>query len=150
MNRHLCPKMALSNTWIATRRPLRSVRCTIGQWRMRGSRMEVIGGMWWWKMRSLVMLRSMGAYLVVATGKNSQGFIPDFTRLEEFKGVLIHSSEYESGKCFTGKDVLVVGCGNSSMEIATICQAGMLILPLLSAARYVTFVPFLFIFICVF
>ncbi|KAM7507831.1 hypothetical protein LguiA_018284 [Lonicera macranthoides] len=60
----------------------------------------------------------VGEYLVVATGEKSQGFIPNFTGLEEFKGEGIHSSEYESGKCFTDKDVLVVGCGNSGMEIA--------------------------------
>ncbi|KAM7507822.1 hypothetical protein LguiA_018275 [Lonicera macranthoides] len=60
----------------------------------------------------------VGAYLVVATGDNSQGFIPDFTGLDDFKGEVIHSSEYESGKCFTNKNVLVVGCGNSGMEIA--------------------------------
>ncbi|KAM7507825.1 hypothetical protein LguiA_018278 [Lonicera macranthoides] len=60
----------------------------------------------------------VGIYLVVASGENNEGFIPNFTGLDEFKGKVIHSSEYESGKCFIGKDVLVVGYGNSGVEIA--------------------------------
>lgn len=60
----------------------------------------------------------VGIYLVVATGENNEGFIPNFIGLDEFKGKVIHSGEYESGKCFIGKDVLVVGYGNSGVEIA--------------------------------
>nr|DAD39881.1 TPA_asm: hypothetical protein HUJ06_014204 [Nelumbo nucifera] len=50
----------------------------------------------------------LAMFLVVATGENSQGYIPDF----------IHSSQYKSGREYVGKDVLVVGSGNSGMEIA--------------------------------
>ncbi|KAI3695852.1 hypothetical protein L1987_78854 [Smallanthus sonchifolius] len=57
-------------------------------------------------------------FLVVATGENSQGFIPNVYGLDSFKGLVIHSSEYENGKKFGNKDVLVVGAGNSGMEIA--------------------------------
>ncbi|CAN1307402.1 Probable indole-3-pyruvate monooxygenase YUCCA11 [Linum perenne] len=49
----------------------------------------------------------LGKYLVVATGENS-----------EFNGEIIHSNQYRNGERFKGKDVLVVGCGNSGMEIA--------------------------------
>lgn len=59
-----------------------------------------------------------GRFLVVATGENSEGFVPDVVGLEDFGGEVVHSSEYGNGKRYEGKDVLVVGCGNSGMEIA--------------------------------
>ncbi|KAI3783646.1 hypothetical protein L1987_42732 [Smallanthus sonchifolius] len=46
-------------------------------------------------------------FLVVATGENSQGFILNVYGLDSFKGLAIHSSEYENGKKFVDKDVLV-------------------------------------------
>ncbi|XP_058223695.1 probable indole-3-pyruvate monooxygenase YUCCA11 [Rhododendron vialii] len=59
-----------------------------------------------------------GRFLVVATGENSEGFVPEVVGLEDFGGEVVHSSEYGNGKRYEGKDVLVVGCGNSGMEIA--------------------------------
>uniref|UniRef100_A0ACD5UJY7 Uncharacterized protein n=1 Tax=Avena sativa TaxID=4498 RepID=A0ACD5UJY7_AVESA len=38
--------------------------------------------------------------------------------LDSFPGEAIHSSRYKSGKRFFGKSVLVIGSGNSGMEIA--------------------------------
>ncbi|KAG2303481.1 hypothetical protein Bca4012_062236 [Brassica carinata] len=58
-------------------------------------------------------------YLVVATGENSEGVIPEIRGLaESFEGEYSHSSEYKNGEKFAGKHVLVVGSGNSGMEIA--------------------------------
>ncbi|XP_016504886.1 putative indole-3-pyruvate monooxygenase YUCCA11 [Nicotiana tabacum] len=57
-------------------------------------------------------------FLVVATGENGEGFIPKIEGLDGFGGTIMHSSEYGKCKNFEGKDVLVVGCGNSGMEIA--------------------------------
>ncbi|KGN62223.2 hypothetical protein Csa_006346 [Cucumis sativus] len=57
-------------------------------------------------------------FLVVASGENSVGHVPEVTGLDTFEGEIVHSSKYKSGKAFEGKDVLVVGCGNSGMEIA--------------------------------
>ncbi|GLJ25831.1 hypothetical protein SUGI_0494780 [Cryptomeria japonica] len=59
-----------------------------------------------------------GRFLVVATGENSEKFVPDLPGIERFEGIVVHSSEYKSGEEFNGKKVLVVGCGNSGMEIA--------------------------------
>jgi indole-3-pyruvate monooxygenase len=59
-----------------------------------------------------------GKFLVVATGENSEGFIPNIPGLHSLDGDYIHSSKYANGKSFKEKDVLVVGCGNSGMEIA--------------------------------
>ncbi|XP_047072521.1 probable indole-3-pyruvate monooxygenase YUCCA10 [Lolium rigidum] len=60
----------------------------------------------------------MAKFLVVASGENSAANIPMIPGLEGFPGVAIHSSNYKSGTQYSGKNVLVVGCGNSGMEIA--------------------------------
>ena len=59
-----------------------------------------------------------GRFLVVATGEASEVFIPKVDGLSEFKGEVIHSTEYKSGEAYENKKVLVVGAGNSGMEIA--------------------------------
>ncbi|KAI5411164.1 hypothetical protein KIW84_056344 [Lathyrus oleraceus] len=57
-------------------------------------------------------------FLVIASGENSEGFIPNLSGLEKFEGEVVHSKYYKSGSKYKSKDVLVVGCGNSGMEIA--------------------------------
>ncbi|MGH2971731.1 MAG: flavin-containing monooxygenase [Gaiellaceae bacterium] len=57
--------------------------------------------------------------VIVATGYNGAPFIPDWPGREEFAGELIHSSEYRNPTPYRGRDVLVVGAGNSGAEIAT-------------------------------
>ncbi|XP_002966982.2 indole-3-pyruvate monooxygenase YUCCA6 [Selaginella moellendorffii] len=59
-------------------------------------------------------------WLVVATGENGAERIPEDLRpgLDRFQGTVLHSSQYRNGKPFKGQRVLVVGCGNSGMEIA--------------------------------
>ncbi|KAJ0797120.1 putative indole-3-pyruvate monooxygenase [Helianthus annuus] len=52
-------------------------------------------------------------------------FILNVYVLDSFKGLIIRSSEYENGKKFRDKDVLVVGARYSSMEIAyDLCNWG--------------------------
>ncbi|KAK8969350.1 putative indole-3-pyruvate monooxygenase YUCCA10 [Platanthera guangdongensis] len=60
----------------------------------------------------------VGGFLVVATGENSEPHVPKVDGLEEFAGEVLHSSEYKCGEKYGGKKVLVVGSGNSGMEIA--------------------------------
>ncbi|KAJ4818234.1 hypothetical protein LUZ62_030800 [Rhynchospora pubera] len=57
-------------------------------------------------------------FLVVATGENSEGYIPQIPGLDRFQGEVIHSFFYKSGERYNAKRVLVVGSGNSGMEIA--------------------------------
>ncbi|KAM5568992.1 putative indole-3-pyruvate monooxygenase YUCCA10 [Rosa sericea] len=57
-------------------------------------------------------------FLVVATGENSQAIIPELPGLETFNGKVIHASDYKCGASFKDKSVLVIGCGNSGMEIS--------------------------------
>ncbi|KAH7682438.1 Indole-3-pyruvate monooxygenase protein [Dioscorea alata] len=57
-------------------------------------------------------------WLIVATGENADAVMPHINGMEEFKGPIIHTSAYRSGDAFSGKKVLVVGCGNSGMEVS--------------------------------
>lgn len=57
-------------------------------------------------------------FVVVATGENGEGYIPKVKGMDEFKGVYMHSSKYLNGRDWYDKNVLVVGAGNSGMEIA--------------------------------
>ncbi|KVH90330.1 FAD-dependent pyridine nucleotide-disulfide oxidoreductase [Cynara cardunculus var. scolymus] len=57
-------------------------------------------------------------WLVVATGENAEALVPEIPGLETFEGPLLHASEYKNGYEFKDKRVLVVGCGNSGMEIS--------------------------------
>lgn len=59
-----------------------------------------------------------GRFLVVATGETSDEFVPEVEGLESFNGEIIHSTLYKNGEKYRGKNVLVVGSGNSGMEIA--------------------------------
>ncbi|KAA8534985.1 hypothetical protein F0562_029988 [Nyssa sinensis] len=56
-------------------------------------------------------------WLIVATGENAEEIVPKIEGLNEFVGSKIHTSSYKSGESFRGKNVLVVGCGNSGMEV---------------------------------
>ena len=61
-------------------------------------------------------------WLVVASGENSEAFWPNdilsLGLLDRFQGRVMHSCHYKNGKCFINKKVLVIGAGNSGMEIA--------------------------------
>ncbi|XP_004247953.2 probable indole-3-pyruvate monooxygenase YUCCA10 [Solanum lycopersicum] len=57
-------------------------------------------------------------FLILATGENNLGYIPKMVGIENFEGKIIHSSDYRSGEKYKDKKVLVVGSGNSGMEIA--------------------------------
>ncbi|KAK1676995.1 hypothetical protein QYE76_037843 [Lolium multiflorum] len=69
----------------------------------------------------------IGRWLVVATGENAESVVPDIPGLGEFAGEVAHVSEYKSGDKYKGKSVLVVGCGNSGMEVSLdLCDHGAL------------------------
>lgn len=57
-------------------------------------------------------------FVIVATGRNHKPKMPEFPGLGSFKGTVLHSSAYKNGKEYEGKNVLVVGFGNSGCEQA--------------------------------
>lgn len=62
--------------------------------------------------------------VVVATGYNHTARIPVWPGRESFQGDLLHASRYRNAKPYEGKDVLVVGAGNTGAEIAADLAAG--------------------------
>lgn len=67
---------------------------------------------------SLKVVRYLARSVVVATGENGDPYMPNFFGEENFTGEISHSMTYRSGAKYEGKKVLVVGVGNTGMEIA--------------------------------
>ncbi|RLN30914.1 hypothetical protein C2845_PM05G16600 [Panicum miliaceum] len=65
-------------------------------------------------------------WLVVATGENAEPAWPEGVEgMNGYRGVVMHTSSYKKGDEFRGKNVLVVGCGNSGMEVSLdLCNNG--------------------------
>lgn len=83
---------------------------------------EYDGAVGFWRVRTKGKRGGSGAeyvcrWLVVATGENAEPVVPAVDWMEEFAGQVVHTSVYKSGEAFGGKKVLVVGCGNSGMEV---------------------------------
>ncbi|GMI95044.1 YUCCA6 [Hibiscus trionum] len=85
------------------------------------SKAEYDGTMGFWLVRSVGKKGEATEYvcrwLVVATGENAEALTPEMEGMGEFSGDVRHTSSYKSGEEFRGKRVLVVGCGNSGMEV---------------------------------
>ncbi|XP_020574968.1 indole-3-pyruvate monooxygenase YUCCA2-like [Phalaenopsis equestris] len=83
----------------------------------------------YWRVRTEAMGRRreyMSRWLVAATGENAEEVLPDIAgMMTEFNGEVVHTSGYRSGEVYKGKKVLVVGCGNSGMEVSLdLCNCG--------------------------
>ncbi|NBM19008.1 NAD(P)/FAD-dependent oxidoreductase [Streptomyces sp. GC420] len=59
-----------------------------------------------------------GSAVVVATGFNHTPRLPDWPGREDFGGELLHAADYRNPAPYAGRDVLVVGLGNTGAEIA--------------------------------
>ncbi|OEL19290.1 putative indole-3-pyruvate monooxygenase YUCCA1 [Dichanthelium oligosanthes] len=67
----------------------------------------------------------LARWLVVATGENAVPRRPEFPGAAQFEGRVTHTCDYKSGEEFSGRKVLVVGCGNSGMEVSLdLCRHG--------------------------
>ncbi|PON80782.1 Flavin monooxygenase-like enzyme [Parasponia andersonii] len=73
-----------------------------GKWAVRASSGEV------WAAR----------FLVVASGETAHPHTPRVDGLDRFDGKVLHSTQYKSGEDFRNDAVLVVGSGNSGMEVS--------------------------------
>ncbi|MGW6460460.1 flavin-containing monooxygenase, partial [Streptomyces sp. NPDC055078] len=62
--------------------------------------------------------------LVVAPGVTWHPNVPELAGQDTFTGRLMHSSEYYDTSAFAGRRVLVVGAGNSGVDIACDAAAG--------------------------
>ena len=56
--------------------------------------------------------------VVIATGYNHTPRMPDWPGRDTYTGTLLHAAEYREPSPYAGRDVLVVGVGNTGAEIA--------------------------------
>ncbi|MDX1658404.1 MAG: NAD(P)/FAD-dependent oxidoreductase [Nitriliruptorales bacterium] len=56
--------------------------------------------------------------VVIATGYNHTARLPDWPGQRDFPGEFLHAREYKNATPYVGRDVLVVGTGNTGAEIA--------------------------------
>lgn len=57
-------------------------------------------------------------YAVIATGYDAVPSTPDWPGRESFAGELIHASEFRAAAPYRGRDVLIVGAGNTGIDVA--------------------------------
>ncbi|WP_055716270.1 flavin-containing monooxygenase [Streptomyces torulosus] len=71
-----------------------------------------------WLLRATGGRELTAGAVVVATGYNHTPNIPDWPGRDTFTGDLSHASAYRNPEPYAGRDVLVVGIGNTGAEIA--------------------------------
>ncbi|MFE4536535.1 flavin-containing monooxygenase [Streptomyces scopuliridis] len=71
-----------------------------------------------WLLRATGGRELTGRAVVVATGYNHTPRLPSWPGRESYDGELVHAGEYRDARPYAGKDVLVVGVGNTGAEIA--------------------------------
>ncbi|MHA5050801.1 flavin-containing monooxygenase [Streptomyces sp. SD15] len=82
------------------------------------SRIEPAPGGDGWLLRASGGRELTGSAVVVATGFNHTPHLPDWADRDTFTGELLHAAHYRNPAPYTGRDVLVVGVGNTGAEIA--------------------------------
>ncbi|WP_437075152.1 flavin-containing monooxygenase [Streptomyces sp. enrichment culture] len=71
-----------------------------------------------WLLHATGGRRLTGAAVVVATGHNHTPRIPDWPGRDTYPGDFLHACRYRNAEPYAGRDVLVVGVGNTGAEIA--------------------------------
>jgi putative flavoprotein involved in K+ transport len=62
--------------------------------------------------------------VVVATGYEHTPWLPPWPGLDSYEGELIHGSQYRNAEAYAGRDVLVVGTGNTGAEVVVDLDEG--------------------------
>ena len=57
-------------------------------------------------------------HVVLATGVSGIPSMPEIAGLKDFRGTVMHSSQYDDGENWKGKRAIVIGTGNSGHDIA--------------------------------
>ncbi|MEV7618438.1 NAD(P)/FAD-dependent oxidoreductase [Streptomyces sp. NPDC089799] len=71
-----------------------------------------------WELHATGGRRLAARAVVVATGFNHTPHLPDWPGAADYTGELLHAAEYRNAAPFAGRDVLVVGTGNTGAEMA--------------------------------
>ncbi|MET8854731.1 NAD(P)/FAD-dependent oxidoreductase [Streptomyces sp. NPDC004579] len=82
------------------------------------SRVEPAPGGDGWLLHATGGRELTGSAVVVATGYNHTPRVPDWPGRDTYTGELLHAGEYRNPAPYAGRDVLVVGIGNTGAEIA--------------------------------
>jgi putative flavoprotein involved in K+ transport len=82
------------------------------------SRIEPAPGGDGWLLHATGGRELTGSAVVVATGYNHTPRVPDWTGRDAYTGELLHAGAYRNPAPYKGRDVLVVGVGNTGAEIA--------------------------------
>jgi putative flavoprotein involved in K+ transport len=82
------------------------------------SRVEPAPGGDGWLLHATGGRELTGSAVVVATGHNHTPHLPDWSGRDAYTGELLHAGDYRNPAPYTGRDVLVVGVGNTGAEIA--------------------------------
>ncbi|RMB83232.1 NAD(P)/FAD-dependent oxidoreductase [Streptomyces shenzhenensis] len=71
-----------------------------------------------WLLRASGGRELTGSAVVVATGYNHTPHVPGWPGRDAYTGEFLHAGEYRNAQPYAGRDVLVVGVGNTGAEIA--------------------------------
>ncbi|MEU1076897.1 MULTISPECIES: NAD(P)/FAD-dependent oxidoreductase [unclassified Streptomyces] len=71
-----------------------------------------------WLLHATGGRRLTGRAVVVATGYNHTPYVPEWPGADTYTGTLLHAGQYRNPAPYAGRDVLVVGAGNTGAEIA--------------------------------
>ncbi|MEV5549574.1 NAD(P)/FAD-dependent oxidoreductase [Streptomyces sp. NPDC052309] len=71
-----------------------------------------------WLLHATGGRRLTGTAVVVATGYNHTPYVPQWPGRDTYTGEFLHASAYRKPVPYAGRDVLVVGVGNTGAEIA--------------------------------
>ncbi|MEU1302344.1 MULTISPECIES: flavin-containing monooxygenase [Streptomyces] len=71
-----------------------------------------------WLLRASGGRELTGSAVVVATGYNHTPRVPGWPGRDAYTGEFLHAGEYRNAQPYAGRDVLVVGVGNTGAEIA--------------------------------
>jgi putative flavoprotein involved in K+ transport len=93
---------------------------------LRGGRYDESQGRW-----TVALGRADGTtrelrprHVVMATGVSGIPSLPEIPTLRQFRGKVLHSSQYTDGEDWRGKRAIVVGTGNSGHDIAQDLHSG--------------------------
>ncbi|MFF4182167.1 flavin-containing monooxygenase [Streptomyces sp. NPDC001691] len=77
-----------------------------------------------WVLHATGGRRLVTGAVVVATGYNHTPYVPEWAGADAYPGELLHASRYRNPGPYAGRDVLVVGAGNTGAEIAADLAGG--------------------------
>ena len=56
---------------------------------------------------------------MVCTGEHTKRWIPSIPGMEDFQGQVIHTNSFKDAASYADKTVVVIGLGNSSVDVCT-------------------------------